>query len=73
MGYSGTSMVSARDREHFRRIAEFEAELNREAVESIFEARAAAGDPLDWGFLDHWAEAWGISDRLEPYRVRFRP
>jgi hypothetical protein len=42
-------------------------------VESILEARAAAGDTLDWSFLDRWAEAWGIEDRLEPYRERFRP
>jgi hypothetical protein len=42
-------------------------------VEGILEARAAAGDALDWGFLDRWAEAWGIGHRLEPYRERFRP
>jgi hypothetical protein len=42
-----------------------------EDVESIFEARAAAGDPLDWGFLGRWAGAWRIADRLEPYRARF--
>jgi hypothetical protein len=29
-------------------------------VESIFEARTAAGDPLDWAFLERWVEAWGI-------------
>jgi hypothetical protein len=43
-----------------------------EDVESIFEARAAAGDALDWAFLDRWAEAWDIEDRLEPYGERFR-
>lgn len=42
-------------------------------VDSIFEARQAAGQPLDWGFLAHWAEEWGISDRLAPYESRFRP
>lgn len=41
-------------------------------VEGVFEARTAAQDPLDWGFLERWATAWGITDRLEPYRARFR-
>jgi hypothetical protein len=41
-------------------------------VEGIFEARAAARDVLDWTFLERWTEAWGISDRLEPYRRRFK-
>jgi hypothetical protein len=40
-------------------------------VESIFEARAAAGDALDWRFLERWAEAWGITDRLAVYRARY--
>ena len=44
-----------------------------EDVASIFEARAAAGDPLDWEFLDHWAAEWGIEDRLAPYRERAGP
>jgi hypothetical protein len=42
-------------------------------IESIFAARAAAGSALDWGFLDAWAEWWGIVDRLAPYAGRFRP
>ena len=42
-------------------------------VEAIFEARRAAGDRLDWGFLDDWATEWGIVDRLAPYRARFGP
>jgi hypothetical protein len=41
-------------------------------VEGIFEARAAARDVLDWTFLDRWTDAWGITDRLEPYRCRFK-
>jgi hypothetical protein len=41
-------------------------------VESIFEARAAANDALDWSFLDQWAGEWGIADRLAPYRARYR-
>jgi hypothetical protein len=41
-------------------------------VEGILEARTAAQDPIDWGFLTRWAEAWGIAQRLEPYRRRFR-
>jgi hypothetical protein len=40
-------------------------------VDSIFAARAAAGETLDWAFLEQWAEAWGIADRLAPYRVRY--
>jgi hypothetical protein len=31
-GVSYRQMVSAKDREHFRRIGEIEAELNREAI-----------------------------------------
>jgi len=42
-------------------------------VDGIFEARRAAGDPLDWAFLEHWAAEWGILDRLTPYRSRFAP
>jgi hypothetical protein len=42
-------------------------------VEAIFEARRAAGDVLDWSFLDHWTGEWGIVDRLAPYRGRFGP
>lgn len=40
-------------------------------VEAIFEARQAAGDRLDWSFLERWAEDWEIAERLEPYRARF--
>ncbi|MFN8626676.1 MAG: nucleotidyltransferase [Candidatus Binatia bacterium] len=39
-------------------------------IESIFAARQAAGEALDWQFLDSWAAAWGITDRLEPYRPK---
>lgn len=42
-------------------------------VDSLFEARAAAGEKLDWEFLDRWAAAWGITDVLRPYRERFAP
>lgn len=42
-------------------------------VEAIFEARRAAGDMLDWSFLDQWAAEWEIGDRLSPYRDRFGP
>jgi hypothetical protein len=41
-------------------------------VENIFEARASAGDALDWAFLDHWGDECGIADRLAPYRARYR-
>jgi hypothetical protein len=40
-------------------------------VEGIFEARRYAGEPLDWGFLEHWASEWGIEPELRPYRERF--
>lgn len=42
-------------------------------VEGIFEARRAAGDALDWNFLEHWAAEWSIGERLAPYRARFGP
>jgi len=42
-------------------------------VEWIFEARQAAGDALDWHFLETWAAAWGIEDRLAPYRGTYGP
>ncbi len=42
-------------------------------LESIFEARRAAGEALDWTFLDHWAKEWGIAERLAPYRRQFGP
>lgn len=41
-------------------------------VDSIFQARQAAGEALDWDFLSYWADEWGISDRLAPYGARFR-
>jgi hypothetical protein len=41
-------------------------------VDGIFEARQAAGERLDWQFLETWAAAWGIADRLEPYRAKYR-
>lgn len=42
-------------------------------VESMFEARAAAGTALDWDFLRKWAAEWGVAERLEPFRARFGP
>lgn len=41
-------------------------------VDSIFEARQAAAEALDWNFLSYWADEWGIGDRLAPYARRFR-
>lgn len=41
-------------------------------VEGIFAARRAAGDTLDWDFLDHWAAEWGIAEKLSPFADRFR-
>jgi hypothetical protein len=42
-------------------------------VEGIFVARQLAGEPLDWAFLDEWAQAWGIDERLVLYRTRYGP
>ena len=42
-------------------------------VDSIFAARAAVGETLDWNFLDSWAEEWGITDELQGYRARYGP
>lgn len=42
-------------------------------IESIFTARASAGEGLDWNFLDSWAAEWGVSGELEPYRVKYAP
>jgi hypothetical protein len=42
-------------------------------VDSIFAARQAAGERLDWPFLEHWATEWGITERLAPYRDRPGP
>lgn len=39
-------------------------------VESIFEARACAGERLDWDFLERWCSGREISDRLAPFRGR---
>ena len=41
-------------------------------VDSIFEARRVAGERLDWEFLEQWAEAWGIRDRLAPYQAKYQ-
>ncbi len=41
-------------------------------VESVFEARTAADDALDWVFLDRWTAAWGIADRLAVFGNRYR-
>lgn len=40
-------------------------------IEGIFAVRQAAGDGLDWAFLDHWATEWGVEERLASYRARF--
>jgi hypothetical protein len=80
-------MVSAEDREHFRRLAEAEAMLNREAVHES--AARAPGDTIALGCaLSEFAVAfaadpsrpvevspadeWGIADSLAPYRTRYR-
>lgn len=40
-------------------------------VESVFAARAAAGEALDRALLDRWCRDWEIEDRLQPFRERF--
>lgn len=42
-------------------------------VDAIFVARQAAGEALDWQFLDKWATEWGIAERLAPYKTKFGP
>ena len=42
-------------------------------VDAIFEARQAAGERLDWAFLEVWANAWGIAERLAPYKASYGP
>jgi hypothetical protein len=42
-------------------------------IESIFEARRAARDKLDWHFLEYWADEWGIGDRLAEYKAKYAP
>ncbi len=51
-------MVTEKDREHFRRIAAIEAELNDEAVRAA--ARRSPGDNIALGFeLSEFAAAFG--------------
>jgi len=42
-------------------------------VDAIFAARQAAGEQLDWAFLEVWANAWGIAERLAPYKASYGP
>jgi hypothetical protein len=42
-------------------------------VDGIFAARSAAGEGLNWEFLETWAGEWGIAKELEPYRSRYGP
>ena len=58
MGYPTDPMTSTKDREHFRRIAEVEADLNREAVRES--AARSPGDNIALGFaLSKFAAAFG--------------
>lgn len=43
-----------------------------EDVENILDARRAAGEALDWEFLDRWAREWEIEAAIAPYRARHR-
>ena len=65
-------MVTAGDREHFRRIAEFEARLNREAIHEC--AARTAGENIALGFaLSEFASAFGADlahgDEVSPSRL----
>lgn len=56
--YGNKVMVSEHDREHFRRIAECEAELNDEAIEAA--ARRSPGENIALGLeLSEFAAAFG--------------
>ncbi len=37
-------------------------------VQMVFDAAAQGRSSLDWAFLTKWADWWGISDRLEPFK-----
>ncbi len=39
-------------------------------VEAVLDGCEAAGEPLDWAFLDRWAAAWEIEERLDALRGR---
>jgi hypothetical protein len=43
-----------------------------EDVQNIFDNRRAAGEALDWEFLDRWAREWQVEDGLAPYREKYR-
>jgi len=65
-------MVSAKDREHFRRLAELEGELNREAIRES--AARTPGENIALGFaLSEFATAFGADlsrpDEVSPARL----
>jgi hypothetical protein len=65
-------MVSAKDREHFRHLAEGEARLNREAIQES--AARTPGENIALGFaLSEFAAAFGAdlsrSDEVSPARL----
>jgi len=65
--YDNPAMVSEGDREHFRRIAEAEAKLNEEAVETA--ARRSPGENIALGLeLSEFAAAFG-GDASHPDEV----
>jgi hypothetical protein len=35
----------------------------------VVATRAAAGQQLDWAYIQRWAEAWGVEERLERLRA----
>jgi len=72
LGYRRRVMVSAKDREHFRRIAEVEAELNAEAIRDS--AARSPGENIALGFaLSEFAAAFGADlsrpDEVSPARL----
>jgi putative iron-dependent peroxidase len=40
-------------------------------VDSVVDGRRAAGEVLDWEFLERWATVWGIESALAPVRARW--
>ena len=72
VGYPSRVMVAPADRDHFRRIAEAEAEMNREAV--LDSASRSPGENIALGFaLSEFAAAFGAdltrADEVSPARL----
>ena len=40
-------------------------------LRAVFEAAAESKRILDWAAIERWCDAWGIADRLAPWRNEF--